>query len=70
VVSDITGSNRHLCVDNFFSSPQLFASLFKDGIYACGTCRGNRKGFPSTLSKASVKNKGDFVMMQTGNDTL
>ncbi|XP_021362256.1 piggyBac transposable element-derived protein 4-like [Mizuhopecten yessoensis] len=56
---DIVGSRRHVYVDNFFSSPQLFANLLQDGIYACGT--------PSGISKYSVKKKGDFAMLQSGN---
>ncbi|XP_033748367.1 piggyBac transposable element-derived protein 4-like isoform X2 [Pecten maximus] len=64
---DIVGSSRHVYVDNFFSSPQLFSDLLKDGLYACGTCRINRKGFPSGISKENVKKKGDFTMLQSGN---
>ena len=44
--------------DNFFTSPTLFNCLLQDGIYACGTARMNRKGFPQDLKvKRIVKNR-------------
>ncbi|CAI7988607.1 hypothetical protein GBAR_LOCUS21 [Geodia barretti] len=36
-------------MDNFFTSPALFMDLLQDGIYACGTVRSNRRGFPQDL---------------------
>ena len=36
----------HLCVDNFYTSPALFESFYERQIYACGTLRRGRKGFP------------------------
>ena len=35
--------------DNFFSSPKLFDELLQRKLYACGTIRQNRKGFPEDL---------------------
>ena len=35
--------------DNFFSSPALFEELLKNGLYACGTVRSDRREFPLTL---------------------
>ena len=35
--------------DNFYSSPQLFEDLQKEGTYASGTVRTNRKHFPDFL---------------------
>ena len=35
--------------DNFFSSPILFDELLQSKLYACGTIRQNRKGFPEDL---------------------
>ena len=35
--------------DNYYSSPQLFEDLQKEGTYAIGTGRTNRKHFPAFL---------------------
>ena len=36
----------HLYVDNFYTNPALFEPLYERLIYACGTLRCGRKGFP------------------------
>ena len=36
--------------DNYYSSPQLFEDLWKEGTYASGTVRTNRKHFPDFLN--------------------
>ena len=59
-------------MDNFFASLPLFADLAKFGIYACGTYRSNRVGFPKELGeKQLVKtlNRGDSVMRHKGSIT-
>ena len=43
------GLRHHLCVDNFYTSPQLFKDLLEVGTLACGTIRSNRKGFPAVV---------------------
>ncbi|XP_033760410.1 piggyBac transposable element-derived protein 1-like [Pecten maximus] len=58
--------NHHLYMDNFFSSPALFTRLLQDGIYACGTVRATRQGYPKELQKGCVKKKGDHLSMQKG----
>ena len=35
----------------------LLEDLLKDGIYACGTARKDRKGFPEMLKKAKLPNR-------------
>jgi hypothetical protein len=59
VVRDLTrtlvNKKFHIYCDNFFTSIPLFSELMKEGIYACGTIRANRKGFPTDL-KWYVKN--------------
>ena len=54
----LVGKFHHVFMDNFFTSATLFADLLQDGIYACGTARSNRKGFPQDLKdKKIVKNR-------------
>lgn len=36
----------HVYCDNFFTSPALFNELLQCGLYACGTVRMDRRGFP------------------------
>ena len=54
----LVGKFHHVFMDNFFTSPTLFNCLLQDGIYACGTARMNRKGFPQDLKvKRIVKSR-------------
>ena len=53
--------------DNFFSSITLVMELLMDGIYACGTLRSNRIGFPEILkplTKKGLPSRGDFRSAQ------
>ena len=70
---DLTGSNRHLFFDNFFSSVDLLLNLFRDGLYGCGTLRANRKGFPPELKpllKKGLKERGESKTCQHKNLTV
>lgn len=72
VVWDLTrllsGNNHHVYMDNYFSSPSLFEDLLSDGIYAAGTCRVNRRGWPDGLFKNCIKKeKGTSKAYQKGN---
>lgn len=54
----LVGKFHHVFMDNFFTSPALFHDLLQDGVYACGTIRSNRKGFPQDLKgKRILKNR-------------
>ena len=68
LTADLHHRYHHIFCDNFFSSFQLFADLFFDGIYACGTIKSNRKEFPPTLSpvlKNGFPNRGDCITVQS-----
>ena len=39
---------------NFFTSPVLFKELYEHGLYACGTVRQTRHGFPEDLRNPSL----------------
>jgi hypothetical protein len=43
------GSHRQVFMDNFYSSIPLFDALADRGLWACGTVRKSRRGFPDVL---------------------
>ena len=45
-----------LYTDNFYTSPQLYRTLYDKGFNACGTVRVNRTGFPKELVYNSQRN--------------
>lgn len=54
LLKDFFGSNRHLYVDNWYTSPLLFKYLYNNQIYACGTVKKNRKGMPNLGRKLNL----------------
>ena len=60
------GNYRVFC-DNFFSSCSLFDNLLQQQIYACGTARPDRRGFPETLKHVSFAERGEHLSCQRGN---
>ena len=51
LTEDLKGKHYHVFFDNFFNSFQLLNDLVSDNIFACGTARSNRIGFPDPLKK-------------------
>ena len=64
------GIETTINVYNFFTSYDLFQRLLKNGTYARGTARTNRKKFPlQHLPKNAVKEQGQFRTAQKGEFT-
>ena len=55
LMSDLKGKYRFF--DNYFTSASLLVDVSKDGIYACGTARKDRVGFPEALKKPLLPNR-------------
>ncbi len=61
------GGNYQVFCDNFFTTCSLFEGLLKQKIYACGTARMDRRGFPETLKGVVLPERGQHVSCQRGN---
>ncbi len=59
LVSYLPKRTYHLFIDNYYTGIQLLRDLFKRFIYATGTVRPNREGFPPTVRYWHVKKPGD-----------
>ncbi len=57
LTSDIKDKNHHVLFDNFFTSAQLLEDLLSDGIYAYGTARKDRRGFPESLKGVKLRKR-------------
>ena len=60
LANDLLGVGRCCVTDNFYSSPELFSLPQDNNTDAFGTCRLNRKGMSSVLTRSKLK-KGDVV---------
>ena len=58
---NIEGHNYQVFCDNFFTTTHLLETLLSKGIYACGTARADRKGFPDDLKSVRLQQQGDFI---------
>ena len=52
------GRGYKMCMDNFYTSPVLFTSLWREHTAACGPFRTNRLGYPKT-TKNDLPRKAD-----------
>ena len=57
LTADFSGKNHLVAFDNFFTSYDLLEDLLEDGVYACGTARKDRRGFPVQLKNLKLKNR-------------
>ncbi|XP_033730112.1 piggyBac transposable element-derived protein 4-like [Pecten maximus] len=67
---DIHYHNHHVYFDNYFTGVKLLEDLHDHGIYACGTCRSNRSGFPKEFKKPGKMNRGEYKVLQKGESNL
>ena len=59
---ELVGKNYHIFCDNFFTSVALFDQLHQEGVYATGTMRCDRRGFPADLkgvAKSGFATRGE-----------
>lgn len=66
---DLTGKYFRVFFYNYFTSVQLMQDLLADRIYACGTVRMNRRGFPDDLKGRLRLQRGQSMTRQKGNLT-
>ena len=55
----------HLYMDDWYTSIPLLQYLKDNSTLACGTIRKNRKGFPETVNKAKLCQRGETVAYQS-----
>ena len=70
LVDGLDNVNHQLFVDNFYTSPSLFTWLLSQGIYACGTVRKGRVGFPKELYFAKGRHERGTSSYRTRDDLL
>ncbi len=61
LTQEIKHKNHHVYFDNFFTTYQLLEDLLAVVIYACGTARSDRRGFPAELRLVKLKTRYEYV---------
>ena len=51
---NIEGHDYQVFCDNYFTTTHLLETLLRKRIYACGTARANRRGFPAELKSVRL----------------
>ena len=61
----LRGGNYQLLCDNYFITCHLLDTLHQHQLYACGTTRTNRRGFPEALKNVTLE-RGEHRFCQRG----
>ncbi len=64
VTKSLQGMGHNLYMDNFYTSPAVFHSLQKVGIYSCGTLRCYRIGVPAQIKRSRKMKKGEIISVR------
>ena len=64
----VKGCGHKLCMDSYFSSPDLYSNLTEQKINYCGTIRQNHKGIPDDFGGNIQKLKQDDVRVRSSGD--
>ena len=64
--------NKNHCIyfDRFFTGVDILEYLFRNGTYACGTCRSNRKGLPKRLKNIKMRRGETKVFHKYGSNLM
>ena len=65
LVDPIKDRGHHVYMDNFYTSPQVFADLHANGFGACSTLRLNRRGLPPAIHQKVRKGEKATIRLHT-----